>query len=61
MLKKWIAVFIVFFLGTGGLITVDQVCRERTGLGGQAGLSLHKAADGGVEFCFFGLEGKAGR
>lgn len=51
----------VFFLGTGALITVDQVCRERTGLGGQAGLSLHKAEDGGVEFCFFGLEGKAGR
>lgn len=61
MLKKWITVFMVFFLGTGALITVDQVCRERTGLGGQTGLSLHKAADGSIEFSFFGLERKAGR
>lgn len=55
MLKKLIAVFIVFFLGTGALITVDQVCRERTGLGGKVGVSLHKSADGSTEFSFFGF------
>lgn len=60
MLKKCIAVFIVFFLGTSALILVDQVCRERTGLGGQTGLSLHKRADGSIAFSFFGLEGTAG-
>lgn len=60
MIKKWIAVFLIFFLGTSALITVDHVCGERTGIGGKAGLSLTKTKEGRVTFCFFGQEGGLG-
>ncbi len=57
MIKKWIAVFVVFFLGTSALIAVDQICKERTGFGGQTGLSIHKTIEGDLTFSFWGLEG----
>lgn len=55
MIKKWIAVFLVFFLGTLAIISVDQTCRETTGCGGKNCLSIHKTEDGGTELSFFGL------
>lgn len=57
MIKRWIAVFLIFFLGTSALITVDHICGERTGMGGKAGLSFARTKEGRVTFCFFGLEG----
>lgn len=38
--KQWIAIFLITFIGTCGIITVDQQCREITGEGGKIGLSL---------------------
>ncbi len=56
-MKKWIAIFLLFFLGTGALVTADHVCGEQTGIGGKAGLSIAKTKDGDIAFCFFGWEG----
>lgn len=58
MVKKWIVVFMIFFLGTSALITVDHICRESTGYGGQTGLSVSRAADGDLSISFFGLRGE---
>ena len=38
--KKWMTIFLITFIGTCGVITVDQQCREITGEGGKIGLSL---------------------
>lgn len=38
--KQWCAIFLITFIGTCGIITVDQQCREITGEGGKIGLSL---------------------
>lgn len=54
-MKKWIAVFLVFFLGTLAVISVDQACRETTGCGGKTCFSIHRTEDGGMELSFFGL------
>ncbi len=59
MIKKCIAVFLIFFLGTSALITVDHICGEQTGIGGKAGLSVTRTEEDGIAFCFFGLEGRA--
>ncbi|MCQ4636239.1 hypothetical protein NE619_05820 [Anaerovorax odorimutans] len=55
MLKKWIAVFIVFFLGTSALIAVDRSCRESTGCGGKSGMNIIKDENGDVDVSLFGL------
>ena len=56
--KRWTAIFIIAFIGTCGVISVDRQCMEITGKGGQVGLTLNKTAEGNVAFCFFGLEGE---
>jgi len=38
--KQWIVIFLITFIGTCGIIRVDQQCREFTGEGGKIGLSL---------------------
>lgn len=38
--KQWIAIFLITFIGTCGIIRVDQQCREITGEGGKIALSL---------------------
>ncbi len=38
--KQWITIFLITFIGTCGIIRVDQQCREITGEGGKIGLSL---------------------
>lgn len=43
-----------------GLITVDRACRESTGAGGEAGLSVTRSQGGAVEISFFGLHGEIG-
>lgn len=58
MLKKWIAVFMVFFLGTSALIAVDRSCSETTGCGGKSGLSVCRTEEGAVSVSFFGLKGE---
>lgn len=58
MLKKCIAIFMVFFLGTSVLIAVDRSCSETTGRGGNSGLAVTKTEDGKIGVSFFGLEGK---
>lgn len=58
MIKKWIAVFFIFFLGVSGLIAVDQACRESTGAGGELGLSIARTGQGDLSVSFFGLEGR---
>lgn len=55
MLKKWLIVFFVFFLGTAGLIQVDQACRETTGAGGLLCPSIQKTASGDLAVSFLGL------
>ncbi|MCB6994018.1 hypothetical protein LI177_11045 [bacterium 210820-DFI.6.37] len=61
MIKKWIAVFLIFFMGMTGLISVDRACRESTGAGGTTGLSVAHTRDGGTEISFFGLHGEIGK
>lgn len=58
--KRWLVIFLITFVGTCGIISVDQQCKAITGEGGKAGLTLSKTADGKVAFCFFGLEGEIG-
>lgn len=58
MLKKWLIVFFVFFLGTAGLVQVDQSCRETTGCGGILCPSIQKNASGDLVVFFFGMRGE---
>lgn len=55
MIKKWIAVFLVFFLGMSGFLLVDQSCRETLGKGGNPGLSITKTEKGNLSISFFGI------
>lgn len=55
-MKKIIAVFLVFFLGTSGLIMVDNLCRQSTGQGGMLSVEINKTQDGKVLFSFLGKE-----
>ncbi len=55
MLKKWVIVFFVFFLGTAGLIQIDQACRETTGAGGGLCPSIQKTAGGDLTVSFLGV------
>ena len=61
MIRKWIAVFIIFFLGTGALVTVDQACRESTGTGGKAGICICRTQDGNFQISAFGMTKAIGR
>lgn len=38
--KQWVTIFLITFIGTCGIITVDQQCKEITGEGGKIALSL---------------------
>ncbi len=58
--KQWLTVFVITFIGTCGIIAVDQQCKEITGAGGKVGLSLDRTADGSLAFCFMGMEGEIG-
>lgn len=58
MFKKWIFVFLVFFLGTAGVIRVDQACLETTGCGGNLCPSIQRTDSGGIALSCFGLSGE---
>jgi len=42
MLIKTAAMFIVFFVGTAALLTVDRVCEETAEMGGKLVLDVEK-------------------
>lgn len=42
MMIKMIVVFIVFFIGTGCLLFLDNLCLETTGSGGNLVLNIEK-------------------
>lgn len=44
MLLKAFLVFLVFFIGTAAIITLDQICRETTGCGGKLVLDIDNFA-----------------
>ena len=58
--RQWIILFLIFFMGTCGIFSVDQQCKEITGMGGKAGLTISRTEEGNTAFCFFGLEGEIG-
>lgn len=38
----WFVVFAMFFVGTGCVLTVDQICQETTGQGGNLVFDVEK-------------------
>ena len=53
-MKKALIIFFIFFCGTSALVTVDRLCRETTGIGGQLELSMKRINPTQVEFTFLG-------
>lgn len=53
-MKRIIIIFLVFFLGTSGLIAADTSCRETTGKGGNLSLKIKRQEDGAISAEFLG-------
>lgn len=54
--RKLLAVFLVFFMGTSGLLSVDAFCKQTTGKGGELSLEVKRMESGGVSVQFLGRE-----
>lgn len=56
-MKKFLAIFIICFLGTSCLIYVDSTCRESTNEGGLLGLSVKRVDQNRIKVSFLGADG----